>query len=76
MPRVVHFELPAGDRQQAVGFYEKVFRWTITKWGAFRLLAGHNGSGDELGVNGAITLRTVPEQVTQIPLASNPWIIH
>lgn len=32
MSRVVHFELPADDPARAVGFYEKVFGWTFTKW--------------------------------------------
>ena len=65
MPRVVHFELPADDPQRAVGFYEKVFGWTITKWeGPFDYWLVTTGSDDELGINGAITPRMVPEQVT------------
>ncbi len=33
MPKVIHFELPADDPERAVAFYEKVFGWTINKWG-------------------------------------------
>ena len=32
--RVMYFELPADDPKRAIAFYEKVFGWTITKWGA------------------------------------------
>jgi predicted enzyme related to lactoylglutathione lyase len=65
MPKVVHFELPADDPQRAVAFYEKVFGWTISKWdGPFDYWLVTTGSDDELGINGAITPRMMPEQVT------------
>jgi predicted enzyme related to lactoylglutathione lyase len=65
MPRVVHFELPADDPQRAIAFYEKVFGWTITKWGGpFDYWLVTTGSDDEPGINGAITPRMRPEQVT------------
>jgi len=65
MPRVVHFELPADDPQRAATFYEKAFGWTITKWeGPFDYWLVTTGSDDELGINGAITPRMMPEQVT------------
>ena len=65
MPRVVHFELPAEDPQRAVAFYEKAFGWTITKWeGPFDYWLVTTGSDDEPGINGAITPRMMPEQVT------------
>jgi predicted enzyme related to lactoylglutathione lyase len=65
MPRVVHFELPAEDPQRAVAFYAKVFGWSITKWeGPFDYWLVTTGSDDEPGINGAITPRMMPEQVT------------
>ncbi len=65
MPKVVHFELPAEDPQRAVAFYTKVFGWSITKWeGPFDYWLVTTGSDDEPGINGAITPRMMPEQVT------------
>jgi predicted enzyme related to lactoylglutathione lyase len=32
MPRVVHFEIHAGEPERAITFYEKVFAWTFQKW--------------------------------------------
>ncbi len=32
MPRVVHFEIHAGDPTRAVNFYQKIFGWTFQKW--------------------------------------------
>ena len=65
MPRVVHFELPADDRKRAKAFYEKVFGWTITKWeGPVDYWLVATGPDDEPGINGAITPRMMPEQVT------------
>jgi uncharacterized protein len=65
MSKVVHFELPAEDPQRAVAFYEKVFGWSITKWeGPFDYWLVTTGSDDEPGINGAITPRMMPEQVT------------
>ncbi|MGZ4942297.1 MAG: VOC family protein, partial [Halobacteriota archaeon] len=50
---------------RAVEFYEKVFGWTITKWEGpndYWLITA--GPDDEPGINGAITPRNMPEQVT------------
>ena len=70
MPKVIHFELPADDPERAVAFYEKVFGWTITKWEGpmdYWLVTG--GPDDEPGINGAITPRMAPEQVTTDTIA-------
>jgi predicted enzyme related to lactoylglutathione lyase len=32
MPRVVHFEIHAGDPSRAISFYEKLFGWKFQKW--------------------------------------------
>ena len=34
MPRPVHFDITADDPDRAVAFYEKVFGWKLTHWGA------------------------------------------
>ncbi len=70
MPKVVHFELPADDTKRAVAFYEKVFGWTITNWegpNEYWLITA--GPDDEPGINGAITPRNMPEQVTTDTIA-------
>jgi len=65
MSKVTHFELPADDPKRAIAFYEKVFGWIITKWeGPFDYWLVTTGSDDEPGINGAITPRMMPEQVT------------
>jgi hypothetical protein len=32
MPRVVHFEIHAGDPQRAITFYQQLFGWSFTKF--------------------------------------------
>ena len=32
MPRVIHFEIHAGNPERAISFYEKLFAWTFQKW--------------------------------------------
>ncbi len=65
MSKVIHFELPADDPERAVAFYEKVFDWKISKWEGpndYWLISA--GPDNEPGINGAITPRALPEQVT------------
>jgi hypothetical protein len=58
MPRVVHFEIPADDPERAVKFYEKVFNWSISKWGGpVDYWLASTGPDDVPGINGAITPR-------------------
>ena len=65
MSKVIHFELPADDPTRAIAFYEKVFGWTINKWeGPMDYWLITAGPDDEPGINGAITPRMMPEQVT------------
>jgi len=65
MARVTFFELPADDPQRAIAFYEKAFGWAITKWeGPFDYWLVTTGADNEPGINGAITPRMMPEQVT------------
>jgi len=65
MARVTFFELPADDPRRAIAFYEKAFGWAITKWeGPFDYWLVTTGADNEPGINGAITPRMMPEQVT------------
>lgn len=65
MSKIIHFELPADDPTRAITFYEKVFGWTISKWeGPMDYWLVTAGPDDEPGINGAITPRMMPEQVT------------
>lgn len=59
MPRVIHFELPAGQPERAAKFYEGVFGWQIQKWeGPVDYWLATTGPDDKPGINGAITPRT------------------
>jgi predicted enzyme related to lactoylglutathione lyase len=32
MPRVIHFEIHAGDPDKAIAFYRSLFGWEFTRW--------------------------------------------
>jgi predicted enzyme related to lactoylglutathione lyase len=58
MPRVVHFEIHAGEPERAINFYEKVFAWTFQKWeGPMPYWLVTTGSNDEPGINGGLLPR-------------------
>ncbi len=64
MPRVVHFEIPAGDPPRAVEFYEKAFGWKISQWGGPQeYWLAETGPESEPGTHGAISRRTSPGNV-------------
>jgi len=58
MPRVVHFEIHAGDPQRAINFYEKLFGWTFQKWEGpmeyWMVITGPEGTP---GINGGLLRR-------------------
>jgi uncharacterized protein len=58
MPRVVHFEIHAGDPQRAINFYEKLFGWTFQKWDGpmeyWMVITGPEGTP---GINGGLLPR-------------------
>jgi predicted enzyme related to lactoylglutathione lyase len=55
MPRVVHFEIHAGDPARAINFYEKVFGWTFKKWdGPMPYWLVTTGPDDQPGINGGL----------------------
>lgn len=58
MPRVIHFEIHAGDPARAVSFYEKVFGWTFQKWeGPMEYWLVTTGPDDQPGINGGLMPR-------------------
>ena len=58
MPRVVHFEIHAGDPARAINFYEKTFGWTFQKWeGPMEYWLVNTGPADQPGINGGLMPR-------------------
>lgn len=58
MPRVVHFEIHAGEPERAIAFYEKVFAWTFQKWeGPMPYWLVITGPDDQRGINGGLVPR-------------------
>jgi hypothetical protein len=58
MPRVVHFEIHAGDPSRAIRFYERVFGWTFQKWeGPMDYWLITTGPNDQPGINGGLIQR-------------------
>jgi predicted enzyme related to lactoylglutathione lyase len=57
VPRVVHFEIPAGNTERAVKFYTEVFGWKAQKWegGQVDYYTVETGARDEPGIDGGIT---------------------
>ena len=59
--RVVHFEIPVDDPERAIGFYSKVFGWSINKWeGPMDYWMVTTGGEGEPGIDGAIMRRGGP----------------
>jgi predicted enzyme related to lactoylglutathione lyase len=58
MPRVVHFEIHAGDPERAINFYQTCFDWNFQKWdGPMPYWVITTGPGDQPGINGGLVLR-------------------
>ena len=58
MPRVMHFEIHAGDCQRAVKFYKAVFGWEFQKWeGPAEYWMVMTGPNDQPGINGGLVQR-------------------
>ena len=58
MPRVVHFEIHAGDPDRAVNFYQKLFGWNFQKWdGPMDYWLITTGPDDQRGINGGLVRR-------------------
>ncbi|MEI6500552.1 MAG: VOC family protein [Armatimonadota bacterium] len=55
---VTHFDLPADDVARAIGFYETVFGWQISKWeGPMDYWMVSTGPASELGMDGGLLAR-------------------
>ncbi|MGH9908858.1 MAG: VOC family protein [Pyrinomonadaceae bacterium] len=58
MPRVIHFEIHAGNPTRAIAFYEKVFGWTFQKWeGPMEYWLVTTGPDEQPGINGGLMQR-------------------
>jgi predicted enzyme related to lactoylglutathione lyase len=58
MPRVIHFEIHAGDPDRAVKFYESLFGWTFQKWeGPMDYWLVNTGPDSQPGINGGLLRR-------------------
>ena len=59
MPRVVHFEIHAGEPERAISFYQSVFGWQFQKWEGpleyWMIITGAEGTP---GINGGLVKRT------------------
>ncbi len=72
MPRPVHFEIHAADRERAKAFYEQLFGWTITKASAVDYYLIDTGA-EGPGINGGIVQRMGPNPDPNDP---TPVIAH
>ena len=58
MPRVVHFEIHAGEPERAISFYQDVFDWQFLKWEGpmeyWMIITGAEGTP---GINGGLVQR-------------------
>ena len=58
MPRVVHFEIHAGDPERAVNFYKTLFDWQFQKWeGPMDYWLVTTGPDGQPGINGGLMRR-------------------
>jgi predicted enzyme related to lactoylglutathione lyase len=58
MPRVIHFEIHAGDPDRAIKFYKNLFDWTFQKWeGPMEYWLVTTGPNDQPGINGGLLRR-------------------
>src|SRR5580700_5682622 len=57
MPRVIHFEIHASRPQALIDFYNKLFGWSFSKWGAVDYWLIGTGPEDKPGINGGLVPR-------------------
>lgn len=57
MPRVVHFEIHAGDPERAKRFYERLFGWGLDRYGPEEYWLVTTGPNDQPGINGGLLRR-------------------
>jgi len=58
MPRVIHFEIHAGNPERAIKFYGEVLGWQFNKWdGPMPYWLVTTGPGGLPGINGGLIQR-------------------
>jgi uncharacterized protein len=58
MPRVIHFEIHAGNPQQTIEFYQNLFGWEFQKWdGPAEYWVIKTGEPGTPGINGGLLRR-------------------
>jgi predicted enzyme related to lactoylglutathione lyase len=58
MPRIVHFEIHAGDPERAMKFYQECFGWSFQKFeGPMPYWLVTTGPDDQPGINGGLMPR-------------------
>lgn len=55
MPKVIHFEIPAGDPEKVIKFYKDAFGWEVNQYeGQNYWLVMAGPKEEKFGINGAI----------------------
>src|SRR3954470_12527713 len=62
MARPVHFEIPAGNPERSIAFYEKVFNWKFTPYEGSPHPYWMISTGEGPGIDGGLMLRHAPQQ--------------
>ena len=61
MPRLIHFEIHAGDPERVQAFYRTLFGWQFQKWdGPMEYWLVTTGPEGEPGINGGLLRRQGP----------------
>ncbi|MDE2195771.1 MAG: VOC family protein [Gammaproteobacteria bacterium] len=62
MPRVIHFEIHAGQPERAIRFYQSVFGWKFTAFGTapVEYWVVKTGEADQPGIDGGMIRRRSP----------------
>jgi hypothetical protein len=69
MSRPIHFEIHAADPARAIGFYEKLFGWSFTKWeGPMPYWVVKTGEDGTPGINGGLMPRQGPPPPNDCPV--------
>jgi predicted enzyme related to lactoylglutathione lyase len=71
MSRPIHFEIHAADPARAIGFYEKLFGWSFTKWeGPMPYWVVKTGEEGTPGIDGGLMPRQGPPPPPDGPVAA------
>ena len=62
MPRVIHFDIHAGQPERAIRFYQSVFGWKFTAFGTapVEYWVVKTGEADQPGIDGGMIRRRAP----------------